>query len=141
MQNKIYLILCIVLFINISLYAQHAPVKSFSLKKEPTEIAPDSLGTTYFYSLSFEVPDTLVLASATFKLKGLTTDSLFNQQIFNLPTTDGVYQTGYFPNGLIKDQYTFFILLGNIKSKEQLILVSDFKDSNNIQYNNIHSND
>jgi hypothetical protein len=121
--------------------AQVNPVKRFSLKKETTEIPSDSLGTTYLYSLSFEVNDNLVLTAANFKLKSLTTDSLINQQTFNLPLIDGVYQTGFSPNGLIKDHNSFFILLGNVKSIEPLMLISDFIDSKSIHYNDILTNE
>lgn len=120
----------------VNIQAQTNPVKHFSLDKEPTQIPSDSLGTTYFYSLSFEVAvDTLT--SATFNLRNLATDSLVNQQVFNLPNTDGIYQTGMFPNGLIKDKNNFYIRLGNFKSKEPLQLVTDFIDSKNTIYKDI----
>ena len=141
MIKKSSLIICFALIANICLFSQTNPIKRISLKKESTEIPSDSLGTTYFYSVSFEVIDTLVLNSATFKLKNSATDSLVNQQNFNLPLVDSIYQTGYFSNGLIKDHNTFFILLGNIKSKEPLMLISDFIDSKNIYYKDILTNE
>jgi hypothetical protein len=121
--------------------AQTSPVKHFSLKKEPTEIPADSLGATYFYSLSFEVKNPLVLMSAKFKLKSTATDSLINQQTFDLPFNDGIYLTSISPNGLIKDHYNFYILLGNVKAKEPLILEADFIDSMNLHYNDILTNE
>ena len=129
-------ILALCCLLKTNLYSQTAPVKHFSLDKESTQIPSDSLGSTYFYSLSFEVSfDTLT--SATFKLRSLTTDSIINQQVFNLPKTDGIYQTGLFPSGLIKDKKNFYIRLGNIKSKEPLLLVTDFIDSKNTIYKDI----
>ena len=123
-MNKLRTILCLLTACAGTVMSQTAPVKHFSLKKEPTQIPADSLGTTWFYSVSFESTDTL--SSVVFKLTGLSTDSVHNTQTFNLPQNDGIYQTGFFPNGLIKDRSGFFILLGNVKSAEDLILISDF---------------
>lgn len=121
--------------------AQTIPVQHFSLSKENTQIPSDSLGTTYFYSLSFESVTIDTLVSACFKLRGLTTDSLFSTQTFVLPKIDGVYQTGYFANGLIKDKRNFYILLGNIKCNEPLYLLTDFIDSKNKAYSDILTNE
>lgn len=141
MIKKISIIICFVLIASIDLFSQTNPIKRFSLKKESTEILSDSLGTTYFYSLSFEVNQPLVLMNAKFKLKSMATDSLINQQNFDLPFNDGVYLTSVSPNGLIKDHYNFYILLGNIKSKDELLLEADFIDSVNLHYNDILTNE
>ncbi len=142
MYSKLVIALLTVFICNTKLTAQSkSPVKRFSLKTEATDVLPDSLGTTVFYSLSFEINNPLVLTSAVFKLKGLVSDSLFNSQTFTLPTTDGIYQTGNCTNGLIKDQHTFFILLGNIKAPESLILVAEFTDSTNKHYQHILTNE
>jgi hypothetical protein len=141
MIKKISIIICFVLIANINLFSQTNPFKRFTLKKEPTEIPSDSLGTTYFYSLSFEVNEPLVLMNAKFKLKNTATDSIINQQLFDLPFNDGIYLTSISPNGLIKDHYNFYILLGNVKSKEPLMLVADFTDSMNLQYKDILTNE
>jgi hypothetical protein len=141
MIKKISIIICFVLIASINLFSQTNPIKRFSLKKESTEIPSDSLGTTYFYSLSFEVNEPLVLMNAKFKLKSSVTDSLINEQSFDLPFNDGVYLTSISPNGLIKDHDNFYILLGNIKSKDPLQLVADFIDSMNLHYNDILTNE
>jgi hypothetical protein len=134
-------IICFFFAANISLFSQTNPIKRLSLKKEPSDIPSDSLGSTYFYSLTFETNEPFVLMSAKFKLKDITTDSIINQQTFDLPFNDGIYLTSISPNGLIKDHYNFYILLGNIKSKDPLILMADFTDSMNLLYNDILTNE
>ncbi len=139
---KIIYFLCITLTccLTLSIKAQTSPVSRFELQKELNQQLSDSLGTTYLYSLSFEsMVDSL--SSVTFKLRSTATDSLINQQVFSLPHADGVYQTGAYTNGLIKDKNVFFIILGAFKHKDPLILVSDFIDSKNTIYNNIPTND
>ena len=121
--------------------AQTIPIKLFSLKKDQSILPSDSLGTAYFYSVTFEVNDTLILKSANLKLKNTKNDSIISQQLFNLPIIDSVYQTGLFQNGLIKDHNSFFILLGNFKSKEPLTVTADFIDSKNIYYKDILTNE
>lgn len=134
-------ILFIIFFLtSLEILSQTPPVKHFTLNKENTQIPSDSLGTTYLYSLSFE-SNIDTLTSATFKLRGLATDSLFNTQNFNLPKLDGVYQTSYFTNGLIKDKNNYYIILGNIKSNESLQLISDFIDDKNNLYKDILTNE
>lgn len=122
------------------LHSQTAPIKHFALALEQTNIATDSLGETYFYSVRFE-SNVDTMRSATFNLRSSANDSIVNKQVFNLPIHDGVYQTGSYPNGLIKDKNSFFILLGNVKAKAPLYLTSEFIDSKNTLYTDILTNE
>ncbi|MCZ8284840.1 MAG: hypothetical protein O9353_05225 [Bacteroidia bacterium] len=122
------------------LKSQSSPVKLFALKREPTAIPTDSLGSTYFYSIAFETKEGVELSSTVFTLRSIVTDSVIHQQSFNFPQADGVYQTSTFSNGLIRDKNSFFILLGNIKSLEPLRLSADFKDSLDVLYSGIMTN-
>lgn len=122
------------------LKSQSSPVKLFTLKQEPTAIPIDSLGSTYFYSIAFETREGVELSSTVFTLRSTVTDSVIHQQSFNFPQADGVYQTSTFSNGLIRDKNSFFILLGNIKSLEPLRLSADFKDSLDVLYSGIMTN-
>lgn len=137
MKLKFNWSLFIIIFLSLNIDAQTTPLKSFSLKTEPTDIPTDTSGVTLFYSVALIANDSLDLTSINFKLRNVSNDSLINSQTFNIPQTNGVYQTGYFPNGLIKDGKAIYILLGNIKAKENLMLYADIIDDKNKTYLNI----
>lgn len=140
MTFKTNLLLSAALLCCTLLKSQSSPVKLFALKQEPSAVQPDSLGSTSFYSIAFETKEGIELSSTVFTLRSIVTDSIIHQQSFNFPQADGVYQTGAFSNGLIRDKNSFFILLGNIKSLEPLRLSADFKDSLDVLYPGIMTN-
>lgn len=123
-----------------SSYSQNSPVKFFTLKQEPTAIPADSAGITNLYTVSFEAKESLVITSVNFKIKGLSTDSIVSERNFDLPQNDGVYEINGISNGLIKDGNNLFIILGNIKSTEPLKVIAEFKDSQQILYPDILTN-
>lgn len=141
MIKKSFTVLLVLSIYSIRAYSQASPVKHFSLKKETTDVAPDSLGTTYLYSTSFEVPDTLTLSAVTFKLRRTDTDSLLIKQNFSLSAVDGIYPTPASLTGLLKDGANYFILLGTLKAPVPLRLVADFTDTRNRHYNQILTNE
>lgn len=134
------LILLALLILSVSIKAQTSPLKSFSLKVEPIEISSDTNGTTYRYSAALIVSDSININQIVFKLKNLSNDSLVNSQTFIIPQQDGIYQTDYAPNGLIKDGNAIYILLGNIKSKHTLYLQADLTDHLNTIYTEVPTN-
>lgn len=137
MNKKFYWCLFIAVCFNINIKAQTTPLKSFSLKTELTDIPSDTSGTTLFYSVAIIANDSSDINQVTFKLKSIETDSLINSQTFNIPVADGIYQTGHFANGLIKDGKAIYIILGQIKAKTKLLLYSDIIDTKNLTYNDI----
>ena len=136
-MNKPIFLLCICLLFKISAIAQLSPIKQLLLKKEATQTPADKYGSTWFYTVKFEVVDSINLASVVFNLKSISTGAVVNTQDFILPLNDGAYQNGVFPQGIIKDHKTYYLLLGNVKSLDALTLTADFVDSNKIHYDNI----
>ena len=137
MHKKSKILLAIIINFSSFAYSQSTPLKALSLKTEPTDIPSDTSGTTLFYSIALIACDSCDINQVTLKLKSIETDSLINTKTFNIPTVDGVYQTEYFTNGLIRDGKAIYILLGNIKSKGILMLYADIRDSKNLTYNDI----
>lgn len=141
MISKFFTVVLMLMMCSVKLCSQTGPVKHFSLRKEAADIVPDSLGTSYVYSTTFEVPDTLLLSTASFVLKATDTDSVLSRQTFSLPAEDGVYPTPNSVNGLLKDKTIYFILLGTFKSLTPIRLVADFTDVRNVRYMHILTNE